>query len=66
MKEHDCFILIKDLNPVITKGMLGVILMIYNDNDIEVEFVREDGSNYEYNELFTFTITKDIIELVSF
>jgi hypothetical protein len=66
MKQYDRFILKEDLNPVIKAGMTGVILEIYSEKDIEVEFVKEDGANYKYNESFTFTISKDIIELIPY
>ena len=58
MKQYDTFILKEDLNPEIKAGMTGVILEIYSQNDIEVEFVKQDGTNYEYNGQPTFTIKK--------
>ena len=63
MKQYDIFILKEDLNPEIKAGMEGVILDIYNNDHIEVEFVKEDGTNYEYKGQATFTIKKDIIYL---
>ena len=42
--------------------MEGVILEIWNENDFEVEFVKADGSNYEFEGKFTFTIDKSYIE----
>lgn len=65
MKKYDCFILKKDLNPLIKEGAIGVILIIYSDNDFEVEFVKEDGTNYSYNGSVTFTISKELIELIN-
>ena len=65
MKQYDTFILKEDLNPEIKAGMTGVILEIYSQNDIEVEFVKQDGTNYEYNGQHTFTIKKNIIEIIS-
>ena len=65
MKQYDTFILKEDLNPEIKAGMTGVILEIYSQNDIEVEFVKQDGTNYEYNGQPTFTIKKNIIEIIS-
>ena len=64
MKQYDCFILKTDINPVIRAGMTGVILHIYDQNNIEVEFVKKDGTNYEYNNQYTFTIPKSNIELI--
>jgi hypothetical protein len=63
MKQYDTFILKTDLNPEIKAGMTGVILEIWSKDDIEVEFVKDDGTNYEYNGQATFTIKKDIIHL---
>jgi hypothetical protein len=56
IKQYDVFILNKDINPAITKGMEGVILEIWDSNSYEVEFVKEDGTNYEFEEQSTFTI----------
>ena len=65
MKQYDLFILKEDLNPNIKAGMQGVILEIYSSDEIEVEFVKPDGSNYEYNGHFTFTIKKEVIKLIT-
>jgi hypothetical protein len=64
MKQYDCFILKVDLNPEIKAGMRGVILEIYDNNNFEAEFVKEDGTNYEYEKQSTFTISKNIIEII--
>ena len=61
IKQYDVFSLAKDLNPVITKGMQGVILEIWDDNSYEIEFVKEDGTNYEYNGEAIFTVDKSFI-----
>ena len=53
----------EDLNPEIKAGTEGVIPDLYNRNDIELEFVKDDGTIYEYNGQATFTIKKDIIYL---
>jgi len=60
-KRYDVFKLAKDINPTITKGMTGVILEIYDPKTYEVEFVKEDGSNYEFEGQFTFTIDSSFI-----
>ncbi|HET6765863.1 MAG TPA: hypothetical protein VFH08_00645 [Chitinophagaceae bacterium] len=65
MKQNDTFILKEDLNPEIKAGMTGVILEIYSKDDIEIEFVKQDGTNYEHNGQPTFTIKKNIIEIIS-
>lgn len=55
--QYDCFDLTKDLNPEIGRGITGVILEIYNDGEAyEVEFVKLNGSNYEYDGNATFTV----------
>ena len=63
MKQYDTFILKEDLNPEIKAGMTGVVLEIFTKDEIEAEFLKEDGSNYEYNGQATFTIKKDQINL---
>jgi hypothetical protein len=63
-KEHQVFELANDINPVVKKGMLGVILIKYDQKNFEVEFVKEDGSNYEYNGQSTFTINISDINLL--
>ena len=61
IKQYDVFILNKDINEVVVKGMEGVILEIWNNNSYEVEFVKEDGSNYEFEGQSTFTIDSSYI-----
>ena len=60
-KQYDVFTLEKNINPVITKGMEGVILEIWEDNSFETEFVKGDGTNYEYQGQSTFTIDSSYI-----
>jgi hypothetical protein len=61
VKQYDVFKLAKDLNPLITTGMEGVILEVWNDNSFEIELVNDDGTNYEYNGAATFTIDKSFV-----
>ena len=61
IKQYDVFKLAQDINPNITKGIEGVILEIYDSKTYEVEFVKEDGSNYEFEGQFTFTIDSSFI-----
>ncbi len=61
IKQYDCFLLARDLNPIITKGMQGVILEIWDDNRFEIEFVKGDGTNHEFNGEYTFTVDKSFI-----
>lgn len=42
--------------------MTGVILEVYDNDNFEVEFVKEDGSNHEFEGQFTFMVTADDIE----
>jgi hypothetical protein len=62
IKQFEVFILSKDINPNITQGMRGVVLEIWTKNDFEVEFVKDDGTNYDFDGHFTFTIDKSYIE----
>ena len=61
IKQYDVFLLAKDLNPIITRGMQGVILEIWDNNTFEIGFVREDGTNHEYNGEVMFTVDKSFI-----
>ena len=60
-KQYDAFKLAKDINHKITKGMEGVILEIYDSKTYEVEFVKEDGSNYEFEGQFTLIMYNSFI-----
>ncbi|MBL7901129.1 MAG: hypothetical protein JNK73_03970 [Bacteroidia bacterium] len=46
----------KDLNSEIRRGMKGVILEKYDDKNFLVEFVKKDGTNFEYEGESFFTI----------
>ena len=47
IEKDRSFELSRDINPEITKGMMGVILEVLEpDKSFEVEFPREDGGNY--------------------
>lgn len=61
IRQFDTFILTKDINPEITKGMTGVILDVWTRDAFEVEFVKEDGSNYLYEGQATFTVDASFI-----
>lgn len=61
---NDVFVLAKDINPVIQKGMSGVILEIFNQNSYLVEFVKSNGANYEYNGQTTFFIDYSFLDRI--
>lgn len=61
IKQYDVFILTKDINPEIVKGMSGVILEVWAHDSFEVEFVKEDGSNYMSEGGGTFTVDESFI-----
>lgn len=63
MKEYDIFILKENLNPLLPKGSKGVILMTYPNNFFEVEFVKKDASNVEYDGRSTFTVSGELLEI---
>lgn len=63
MKEYDVFKLKKDLNPNLPKGSVGTILIKYSDDEYEVEFVKSDGTNIEFEGQSTFSISKEYIEV---
>ena len=61
MNQYQIFELLIDLNPVIKKGMKGVILEIWNNESFEAEFVDDEGFNYTYNGNATFSLNiKDV------
>ncbi|HET7001785.1 MAG TPA: hypothetical protein VFI33_10765 [Puia sp.] len=62
IEQDQSFELSRDINPEITKGMMGVILKIVEpDKSFEVEFPREDGSNYG-DKTFTISIDDILVE----
>jgi ATP-dependent exoDNAse (exonuclease V) alpha subunit len=66
IEQNQVFELAKDLNPVIVKGMMGLIVEIQEpDKTFVAEFPKEDGSNYEYNGINSFTIATDYILIES-
>lgn len=65
IKQYDVFILSKDINPTITKGMQGVILETWNVDSYFVEFVKDDGTNYEFEGQSVFTIDNSYIEQIT-
>ena len=60
--QYDSFVLSKDINPAVREGMTGVILEVWSDNYFEVEFVKKDGRNIEFEGLGVFTIDKSYIK----
>jgi hypothetical protein len=56
INQYDSVQLLEDVNPKIKRGMKGVILEKYNDDNYEIEFLDNDGKNIEYEMQFTFTI----------
>ena len=64
MKQYSTFILLKDISSTIKKGMTGVILEIYDSENIEVEFLNEEGINYIHENSATITIKTSIISHV--
>lgn len=60
-QQYDIFILTKDLNAQITKGIQGVILEILGKNDFLIEFVQEHGTNHDFNGDFIFTVDKSFL-----
>jgi hypothetical protein len=62
IEQYQSFELSKDLNPLIVKGMMGIILEILEpEKTFEVEFPQEDGSNFIYEGKASFTISSDYI-----
>jgi hypothetical protein len=62
IEQNQSFELSRDINPEITKGMMGVVVNILEpDKSFEVEFPREDGSNYG-DKTFTIGIDDILVE----
>ena len=62
IEQNQSFELSRDINPEITKGMMGVILEILEpDKSFEVEFPREDGGKYG-DKTFTIDIEYILVE----
>ncbi len=62
IEKDQSFELSRDINPEITKGMMGVVLEILEpDKTFEVEFPREDGGNYG-DKTFTIGIDDILVE----
>ncbi len=55
-KQYQIIELEADINPVLTVGMHGVILEVWDKETYEVEFLDEEGYNYEYEGKATFTL----------
>lgn len=53
--QYDTVTILEDLNPVITKGMMGLVMDI-NDDFAEVMFNSETGITYSFNGSTTFTV----------
>lgn len=64
MKQYDSFELLEDISPSIKKGMIGVILEIYDSENVEVEFFDKDGINYYHENSPTLAIKTSIIKIV--
>lgn len=56
------FTLARDINPVIKQGMQVVIPEVWQPGMNELKLVKEDGSNYEYNNSYTFTLNQNDIK----
>jgi hypothetical protein len=61
-KQYQVIELTRNLNSEIKAGMIGSILEVWSDNSFEVEFLDEEGINYEYNGEATFTVTAEEIK----
>jgi hypothetical protein len=56
MKQYQAIVPVRDINPVIKKGMIGVILEVLDADTYIVEFVQDDGRNFEYDGQGTFDL----------
>jgi len=63
-KQYQTIELTKDLSPILKKGMRGIILEVWDEQTFEVEFLDDEGYNYEYNGEGIFTLTANDIKPV--
>lgn len=62
-KEYDCFRLCKPLpDEAIPVGTIGVVLIVNDNSDYEVEF--PDGNGGNFGSVPTFTLSDDFMERV--
>lgn len=66
INQHDCFLLAKDLNPAISRGLEGVILEILDEDHYLVEFGKEDGTSHEFEGAWTFIIDRSFIGAITY
>lgn len=64
IKQYDTVELLEDLNEVIKKGMIGCVLEVWDEKTVEIEFVKNDGNNYEYEGQFTFDLSKQKLKII--
>ena len=64
IEQYKAVILLEALNPIIKKGMKGCILEVWDDNMVEVEFIKPDGTNYEFKGGYTFAIAINKLKIV--
>lgn len=65
MKIHDVVELLVDLNESIKKGLKGTVLEILGSNHVEIEFVKEDGTNFDHEGEITFTVSKNKLRIIN-
>jgi hypothetical protein len=58
INQYDIIELKEDINPKIKKGMIGVILEKFTEEDFLIEVLSEDGFNIEYNGDYTYSVKK--------
>ena len=63
MEELDTFILNKNINNSIRKGMAGTILLIHSEERFTAEFVNKDGTNVTDKGFGTFIISLSDVTL---
>jgi hypothetical protein len=49
LRQYQSIRVSRDINPVIVKGLQGVILDVLDHDTYLVEFVKSDGTTYEYD-----------------
>lgn len=54
--QYQVIELVESINPVIKVGMQGVVLEVLDSDTYEIEFLDDDGFNFEFEGRFTFTL----------
>lgn len=64
-KKGDSIVMVKNLNPIIRKGMWGTIVDIIDDEQIVIEYAMRDGELLAYNGDTRLIVRREFIDIRS-